>query len=135
MFKQIEKLIARNYYLNLSAKEAYKSYVRAYDSHSLKHIFDINKLDLVSVAKSFGFENPPFVDLRKHHLVILSFSTVFFLFLAVSNCKGGRQEIKNRRRPNDGSNYAQGGLRKKQVDKSVIYRAVPLKKDNRSFTR
>lgn len=62
---QIEKLISRNYFLNLSAKEAYKAYVRAYDSHSLKNIFDINKLDLQAVSKSFGFENPPFVDLRK----------------------------------------------------------------------
>lgn len=66
---QIEKLITRNYFLNLSAKEAYKAYVRAYDSHSLKNIFDINKLDLVAVAKSFGFENPPFVDLRTFAIV------------------------------------------------------------------
>lgn len=62
---QIEKLITCNYFLNLSAKEAYKAFVRAYDSHSLKNIFDINRLDLVAVARSFGFENPPFVDLRK----------------------------------------------------------------------
>jgi ATP-dependent RNA helicase DDX18/HAS1 len=33
---QLEKLIGKNYFLNLSAKEAYKAYVRAYDSHSLK---------------------------------------------------------------------------------------------------
>jgi len=60
---QLEKLINQNYYLHTSAKEAYKSYIRAYDSHSLKHIFDINTLDLVSCAKSFGFDAPPFVDL------------------------------------------------------------------------
>lgn len=62
---QLEKLISSNYFLNLSAKEAYKAYVRAYDSHTLKEIFDINTLDLVAVAKSFGFSAPPFVDLRK----------------------------------------------------------------------
>lgn len=56
----------------MSAKEAYKSYVRAYDSHSLKNIYDINKLDLLAVAKSFGFEHPPFVDLRKLELIIFS---------------------------------------------------------------
>ncbi|XP_074605634.1 putative ATP-dependent RNA helicase pitchoune [Brevipalpus obovatus] len=60
---QLEKLIGKNYFLNLSAKEAYKAYVRAYDSHSLKDIFDVNTLDLVQVAKSFGFQVPPFVDL------------------------------------------------------------------------
>uniref|UniRef100_A0A915JAL4 ATP-dependent RNA helicase n=1 Tax=Romanomermis culicivorax TaxID=13658 RepID=A0A915JAL4_ROMCU len=60
---QLEKLISQHYYLNLSAKEAYKSYVRAYDSHSLKDIFDVNTLDLKALAKSFGFSVPPFVEL------------------------------------------------------------------------
>lgn len=47
----------------MSAKDAYKSYVRAYDSHHLKTIFDINTLDLEKVALSFGFRVPPAVDL------------------------------------------------------------------------
>ncbi len=62
---QMEKLIEQNYYLNKSAKEAYKSCIRAYDSHSLKDIFSVNQLDLRAVAKSFGFTVPPFVELRK----------------------------------------------------------------------
>lgn len=61
---QLEKLIGTNYFLNVSAKEAYKSYVRAYDSHHLKTIFDIDTLDLEKVALSFGFRVPPAVDLR-----------------------------------------------------------------------
>lgn len=61
---QLEKLVAKNYYLNMSAKEAYKAYVRAYDSHHLKQIFDIETLDLAAVAKSFGFIHPPAVDLK-----------------------------------------------------------------------
>ncbi|CAI4226515.1 unnamed protein product [Auanema sp. JU1783] len=64
---QLENLVEKNYYLNKSAKEAYKCYIRAYDSHSLKDIFDISKLDLVSVCKSFGFAVPPFVDLPISH--------------------------------------------------------------------
>ncbi|KAI6203467.1 hypothetical protein M3Y94_00560100 [Aphelenchoides besseyi] len=60
---QLEKIISQNYYLNKSAKEGYKAYVRAYDSHALKQIFDVNTLDLVQVAKSFGFDAPPFVEL------------------------------------------------------------------------
>uniref|UniRef100_A0A0N4ZGB3 ATP-dependent RNA helicase n=1 Tax=Parastrongyloides trichosuri TaxID=131310 RepID=A0A0N4ZGB3_PARTI len=60
---QLEKLINENYYLNKSAKEAYKGYIRAYDSHSLKQIFDISTLDLLKVSKSFGFSAPPYVDL------------------------------------------------------------------------
>jgi ATP-dependent RNA helicase DDX18/HAS1 len=41
----------------------FRGYIRAYDSHSLKKIFDIDSLDLLKVCKSFGFEAPPFVDL------------------------------------------------------------------------
>lgn len=60
---QLEKLISQNYYLNKSAKDGYRSYLQAYASHSLRSIFDVNKLDLVKVAKGFGFSAPPRVDL------------------------------------------------------------------------
>jgi len=60
---QLEKLIEQNYFLNKSAKEAFKGYVRSYDSHHLKEIFDVNTLELQSAARSFGFQVPPFVDL------------------------------------------------------------------------
>jgi len=60
---QLEKLITKNYFLNLSAKEAFKAYVRAYESHSLKNIFDVQTLDLTAVGKSFGFTVPPHIDL------------------------------------------------------------------------
>ncbi|KAK2839434.1 hypothetical protein Q5P01_013174 [Channa striata] len=63
---QLEKLIEKNYYLHKSAQEAYKSYVRAYDSHSLKQIYSVNTLNLPMVALSFGFKVPPFVDLNVH---------------------------------------------------------------------
>ncbi|XP_054471355.1 ATP-dependent RNA helicase DDX18 [Anoplopoma fimbria] len=63
---QMEKLIEKNYYLHKSAQEAYKSYVRAYDSHSLKQIYSVNTLNLPMVAQSFGFKVPPFVDLNVH---------------------------------------------------------------------
>ncbi|PKS13072.1 hypothetical protein jhhlp_000413 [Lomentospora prolificans] len=59
---QLEKLISQNYYLNKSAKEGYRSYLHAYASHSLRTVFDVNKLDLAKVAKSFGFSVPPRVD-------------------------------------------------------------------------
>ncbi|KAG9248597.1 putative ATP-dependent RNA helicase [Calycina marina] len=60
---QLEKLISQNYYLNKSAKDGYRSYLQAYASHSLRTIFDVHKLDLVKVAKGFGFSAPPRVDL------------------------------------------------------------------------
>ncbi|WFD40055.1 RNA helicase [Malassezia japonica] len=59
---QLEKLIAKNYYLHQSAKEGYRSYIQAYGSYSLKRIYDINALDLAKVAKAFGFATPPKVN-------------------------------------------------------------------------
>merc|ERR1712198_685156 len=60
---QLEKLISKNYFLNISAKEAFKAYVRAYESHSLKQIFNVQTLDLAAVGRSFGFTVPPHIDL------------------------------------------------------------------------
>ncbi|KAJ5380066.1 ATP-dependent RNA helicase has1 [Penicillium cataractarum] len=60
---QLEKLIGQNYYLNKSAKEGYRSYLQAYASHSLRSVFDVQKLDLVKVAKGFGFSAPPRIDI------------------------------------------------------------------------
>ena len=81
---QLEKLISKNYFLNLSAKEAYKvllvlalalapapvitplsvqAYVRAYESHSLKQIYNVQSLCLKSVGQSFGFVVPPHIDI------------------------------------------------------------------------
>lgn len=39
---QFMKLIERNYYLNCSAKDGYRSCLQAYASHKLRDIFDIN---------------------------------------------------------------------------------------------
>jgi ATP-dependent RNA helicase DDX18/HAS1 len=60
---QLEKLIGQNYFLSQSAKDAFKSYLHAYASHSLRSVYDVQKLDLVKVAKSFGFTTPPRVDI------------------------------------------------------------------------
>ncbi|OGM46946.1 ATP-dependent RNA helicase has1 [Aspergillus bombycis] len=61
---QLEKLIGQNYYLNKSAKEGYRSYLQAYASHSLRSVFDVQKLDLVKVSKGFGFSTPPRIDIQ-----------------------------------------------------------------------
>lgn len=61
---QLEKLISSNYYLNKSAKDAFRSYLNAYASHSLRSIYSVEKLDLKKVARSFGFTAPPRVDIQ-----------------------------------------------------------------------
>ncbi|GBG92226.1 hypothetical protein CBR_g54769 [Chara braunii] len=60
---QLEKLIEKNYYLHQSAKDAYRSYILAYNSHSMKDAFNVHRLDLQAVASSFGFQRPPKVNL------------------------------------------------------------------------
>ena len=44
---QLEKLVEKNYFLNKSAKDAYRGYLLAYASHSLKDIFNVHALDLL----------------------------------------------------------------------------------------
>ena len=60
---QLEKLIKSNYYLHQIAKYGYISYLQAYASHSLKTVYQIDKLDLAKVAKSYGFPVPPKVNI------------------------------------------------------------------------
>ncbi|TDH68716.1 hypothetical protein CCR75_009175 [Bremia lactucae] len=60
---QLMKLVEKTYYLHKSAKDAYRGYLMAYASHSLKGIFDVGCLDLQGVAKSFGLQVPPKVTL------------------------------------------------------------------------
>jgi ATP-dependent RNA helicase DDX18/HAS1 len=60
---QLQRLIEKNYYLNKAAKDAYRSYLLAYASHSHRDIFDVHSLDLQAVGLAFGFIVPPRVDL------------------------------------------------------------------------
>lgn len=64
--EQLENLIKTNHYLQKSAKDAFKSFVRAYSSHSLKSIFNVEKLDLSKSCKSFGFATAPYTDIGVH---------------------------------------------------------------------
>lgn len=61
---QLEKLVEKNYYLHQAAKEGFRSYVLAYNSHSLKDAFNVHSLDLKGVAKSFGFSMPPRININ-----------------------------------------------------------------------
>ncbi|XP_047349060.1 probable ATP-dependent RNA helicase pitchoune isoform X1 [Vespa velutina] len=115
---QLEKLISKNYFLNISAKEAFKAYVRAYDSHHLKQIFDVQTLDLAKVAKSFGFVVPPAVDLK----VGASKDSRPRKRLG----GGGYGFFKNMNNPNAS----------RQLQRTKTFRQVGKRgKDNRQFTR
>lgn len=60
---QLQRLIEKNYYLNKSAREAFRSYLLAYASHSHKNIFNVQELDIQAVGLAFGFTTPPRVDI------------------------------------------------------------------------
>jgi hypothetical protein len=53
----------------------------SYASHSLKHIFNVHELDLLAVAKSFGFTVPP-----KVRLLQFVFSALFISLKMVYRC-------------------------------------------------
>lgn len=61
---QFEKLVSKNYYLHQAAKDAFRSYLLAYNAHALKETFNVRNLDVAAVAKSFGFERPPHVSIN-----------------------------------------------------------------------
>uniref|UniRef100_H3DKE7 ATP-dependent RNA helicase n=1 Tax=Tetraodon nigroviridis TaxID=99883 RepID=H3DKE7_TETNG len=108
---QLEKLIEKNYYLHKSAQEAYKSYVRAYDSHSLKQIYNVNTLNLLMVALSFGFKVPPYVDLNVH------------------SSKGAKLQKR-------GGGGGFGYQKSKNAQKAKIFKHVNKQRsDNRQFSR
>uniref|UniRef100_A0A182ITP9 ATP-dependent RNA helicase n=1 Tax=Anopheles atroparvus TaxID=41427 RepID=A0A182ITP9_ANOAO len=62
---QLENLMSKNYFLNQSGKLALKTYVRAYEGHHMKDVFNVGNLDLLQVAKNFGFTQPPHIDFGK----------------------------------------------------------------------
>lgn len=62
--RQLEKLIAKNYYLHQSARDGFRAYIQSYASYSLKTIFDVASLDLAKVGKAFGFPVPPSVNIN-----------------------------------------------------------------------
>ena len=61
---QLQNLIEKNYFLNVAAKDAFRSNIQAYASHSQKMTFDVHKLDLIKLAKAFGLSAPPKVNLN-----------------------------------------------------------------------
>lgn len=128
---QLENLITKNYFLNQSAKEAFKSFIRAYDSHQLKTIFSLGQLDLQQVAKSFGFTQPPAVDLSKFFFQI---SKNFLLIHIMSILEMSHKFKKPERRP---GNRGMGKLLKMNKEdgdeKKVQFKHIPERKQLKKF--
>lgn len=116
----------------MSAKEAYKAYIRAYDSHHLKTIFDVHTLDLARVAQSFGFKVPPVVDLSKlNPFIYMFFSSLHFLSFFILDMRSTKADRPRKRQGNFGD--TNGGPKHKT--KASIYRQVGKANDKRQFSR
>ena len=59
-------LIEKNNYLHGEAVQAFKSYLHAYTTYSLKDVFNVFSIDLKAIAHSFGLKKPPHVDLSTY---------------------------------------------------------------------
>eukprot|EP00997_Jenningsia_sp_PLL12_P009187 NODE_60_length_2797_cov_89.671397_g56_i0.p1 GENE.NODE_60_length_2797_cov_89.671397_g56_i0~~NODE_60_length_2797_cov_89.671397_g56_i0.p1 ORF type:complete len:380 (+),score=104.40 NODE_60_length_2797_cov_89.671397_g56_i0:1651-2790(+) len=59
---KLTKLLESNYYLYKAGRDAYRGYMLAYNSHMLKDIFNVSKLDVDKVAISFGLPMAPTVS-------------------------------------------------------------------------
>nr|UXY87359.1 RNA-dependent helicase [Cryptomonas sp.] len=56
---KISSLVEKNHFLNKLSKEAFKSFVNSYSSSSLRGIFDLKKINICSLSKSFGLTVTP----------------------------------------------------------------------------
>ena len=66
--EQLEKLVnKRDHFLLQSATEAYRAYIHSYNAKTNKDDFNLDKLDLMKLCKSFGLMSPPFVHLNIRH--------------------------------------------------------------------
>ncbi|GKT35487.1 ATP-dependent RNA helicase has1 [Aduncisulcus paluster] len=61
--KRLESLLCEHQSLNKSAREAFKSYLLSYASHTHKSVFAVADLDLEGVARGFGLSIVPRVSL------------------------------------------------------------------------
>ncbi len=116
-------MVEKNYYLHRSAREAYRSYLLAYASHSHKHIFDVHALDLQKVSTSFGFTVPPKVDLSAYN----SFS-LFYIGNSIALGVSARGTKKNKK----DKQAKKGGNRRFTADNPYGYRES---EDKRQFAK
>ena len=61
-----EQLVSKTFHLNKSAKDAYRGYIASYDSHSMKDVFNVHRLDLKVIIYLFIHVNNSCTQLSFH---------------------------------------------------------------------
>ena len=84
----VERIVDSDSQLQQIAGEAFHKSVRAYACHSKesKPMFNIRRLHLGHVAKSFGLKNPPYVQKKR----LLEISVVFDTTFIIIDCHHNR---------------------------------------------
>lgn len=62
--KVIESTVSKDRRLLKEAKEALRTFLFGYESNPLKDCFDVTKLDIEGISKSFGFADLPHIEIR-----------------------------------------------------------------------
>ncbi len=86
----------------------------------MKNVYDVEQLDLVKVAYSFGFRVPPVVDIGKR--IDNCFQLNYIVYLGVYQSKKGSQSKNGFKRP-------------KQERKMKVFRNLSDEKGKKKFTR
>ena len=64
--KKVEKIVnTKDHYLYSISIDAYRAFLFDYVTRSDKVLFDLDKVDVRDLCKSFGIEHPPFVNFNK----------------------------------------------------------------------
>ena len=89
--KKVEKIVnTKDHYLYSISIDAYRAFLFDYVTRSDKVLFDLDKVDVRDLCKSFGIEHPPFVNFNK----VLGVDTSI-------KDKKSKKKIKKRKNEND----------------------------------
>ena len=101
--KEVEPSVKSMYFLHKSSRDGYMAFIKAYAAHHLTSVFDVKTLDLVKVARSFGFAVPPYVDFDVH-------------------CRQAGKLIKRKQLENKKTIYAPKKVKKSKKSKHLRFR-------------
>lgn len=112
--RRVERVVHDNKWLLFAGRQAFRSFVRAYATHSqdTKGIFTVQQLHLGHVAKSFGLRESP-KALRGGEDVI---SKIFNGAYSALNLKNSRDEKRDKFRAGGGGKGQDGKKRKRGGD-------------------
>lgn len=117
--RRLESVVHGNYPLLGAARQTFRSFVRAYATHSsdTKGIFSVQVLHLGHVAKSFGLRESPKALRHRDDIIAKIFNGSFTSTAIVKNSKMTKQERDDKYKLSGPSG---GGVKKQSKDKQKM---------------